>query len=150
MANTHSNLTSLFTDIADAIRSKTGGTETIVADQFPEAIAAISSQPETAIRSASSSSLGYTMTVSALKGCNGFLASLYNAGDTAGAPAGQMASAFYNGTTLTYTYLTSGSMSSAITVRTGTGTFDPTTGKITTTSSGPWIPGQWGYRIVYW
>ena len=40
MAN-HSTLTSLFTDIADAIREKTGETSTIVADNFPSAIAAI-------------------------------------------------------------------------------------------------------------
>ena len=43
MANNHSNLTSLFTDIADAIRSKTGGSDPIIADQFPEAIEGISS-----------------------------------------------------------------------------------------------------------
>lgn len=41
MANEHENLTSLFTDIADAIREKTGGTDAIVADQFPTAIAGI-------------------------------------------------------------------------------------------------------------
>lgn len=44
MANTHETLTGLFTDIAGAIRSKTGGTGAIVADQFPEAIAAIDTQ----------------------------------------------------------------------------------------------------------
>ena len=49
MANTHSNLTGLFTDIADAIREKTGGTATIVANQFPAAIAAIESIPENAV-----------------------------------------------------------------------------------------------------
>ena len=38
MANTHTTLTSLFDDIADSIRSKTGGTATIVADNFPTAI----------------------------------------------------------------------------------------------------------------
>lgn len=43
MANNHSNLTSLFTDIADAIRSKTGGSDPIIADQFPEAIDGIES-----------------------------------------------------------------------------------------------------------
>lgn len=41
MANNHSTLTGLFTDIADAIRVKTGGTESIVADAFPEAISMI-------------------------------------------------------------------------------------------------------------
>lgn len=43
MPNTHSTLTSLFDDIADAIRAKTGGTADIVADDFPSAIAAIPS-----------------------------------------------------------------------------------------------------------
>ena len=40
MAN-HATLTSLFSDIAKAIRSKTGGTATIVADNFPTAIDSI-------------------------------------------------------------------------------------------------------------
>ena len=38
MANKHSTLSGLFTAIADAIRSKTGGSDKIVADEFPEAI----------------------------------------------------------------------------------------------------------------
>lgn len=38
MSNTHATLTSLFTDIADAIRAKTGGTSTLVADNFPAEI----------------------------------------------------------------------------------------------------------------
>ena len=42
MANKHATLTSLFTSIADAIRGKTGGTGTIVADDFPDAISGIS------------------------------------------------------------------------------------------------------------
>lgn len=37
----HNSLSELFTDIADSIRAKTGGTDTIVADNFPEAIEAI-------------------------------------------------------------------------------------------------------------
>lgn len=41
MANTHGTLTALFTAIADAIRSKKGGSGTIVADQFPDAIGGI-------------------------------------------------------------------------------------------------------------
>lgn len=47
MANTHSTLTSLFADIANAIREKTGGTEPIKADQFPEAISAIPAAKKT-------------------------------------------------------------------------------------------------------
>ena len=38
MAERYSTLAALFTDIADAIREKTGGTATIVADDFPDAI----------------------------------------------------------------------------------------------------------------
>lgn len=40
---THSTLTGLFNDIADAIRAKTGSSASIVADDFPTAIAAIPS-----------------------------------------------------------------------------------------------------------
>lgn len=39
----HTTLTSLFTDIADAIRAKTGSSAAIVADDFPTAIASIPS-----------------------------------------------------------------------------------------------------------
>lgn len=49
MANNHTTLTSLFTDIADAIREKTGGTESIVADNFPAAIGEIETCPEDAL-----------------------------------------------------------------------------------------------------
>lgn len=38
---THNTLTSLFTDIADAIRAKTGNSEPIVADNFPAEIAGL-------------------------------------------------------------------------------------------------------------
>ena len=38
MANKHASLDALFTDIADAIREKTGDTTTIVADDFPDVI----------------------------------------------------------------------------------------------------------------
>lgn len=38
---THTTLAALFTDIANAIREKTGSTDPIVADDFPAAIAAI-------------------------------------------------------------------------------------------------------------
>lgn len=41
MPNTHETLTSLFSDIADAIRAKTGGTADITADTFPTAIGGI-------------------------------------------------------------------------------------------------------------
>lgn len=38
MAETYSTLSALFTDIADAIREKTGETASIVADDFPDVI----------------------------------------------------------------------------------------------------------------
>ena len=38
MSETNPTLTALFTDIADAIREKTGDTATIVADDFPDVI----------------------------------------------------------------------------------------------------------------
>lgn len=41
MANTHTTLASLFSAIANAIRAKTGSSAQIVADDFPDAIAAI-------------------------------------------------------------------------------------------------------------
>lgn len=41
MANKHTSLKALFTDIADAIRGKTGDTGQIVADDFPKAISEI-------------------------------------------------------------------------------------------------------------
>lgn len=41
MANTHATLTDLFTDIADAIRTKTGKSGNIIADNFPDEIMAI-------------------------------------------------------------------------------------------------------------
>lgn len=47
MPNTHTTLTSLFSDIADSIRAKTGSSADIVADTFPTAIAAIPSGGKT-------------------------------------------------------------------------------------------------------
>lgn len=44
MANNHATLVSLFGDIANSIRSKTGDTNTIVADNFPDAISSITTQ----------------------------------------------------------------------------------------------------------
>jgi hypothetical protein len=41
MANKHENLNSLFTNFADAIRERTGGTAKIIADDFPDEIRAI-------------------------------------------------------------------------------------------------------------
>ena len=47
MPNTHTTLSSLFSDIADAIRSKTGSQSQIVADNFPTEIANISTGVDT-------------------------------------------------------------------------------------------------------
>ena len=42
MPNTHETLTSLFSDIANSIRAKTGEDRVLVADNFPAEIDAIS------------------------------------------------------------------------------------------------------------
>ena len=49
MPNTHETLRGLFSDIADAIRAKTGEAGTIIVDQFPDAIAAISTGLEVSL-----------------------------------------------------------------------------------------------------
>lgn len=41
MANAHTTLSGLFSAIANAIRGKTGGTDSLVADSFPDAIGGI-------------------------------------------------------------------------------------------------------------
>lgn len=53
MPNTHETLTSLFADIADAIREKTGGTAEIVADDFPDEISSIPSGGDVTIETLS-------------------------------------------------------------------------------------------------
>ena len=45
MPNTHETLTSLFSDIADSIRAKTGESGVLVADNFPAEIDAIPTGP---------------------------------------------------------------------------------------------------------
>ena len=45
MPNVHETLSSLFTDIAEAIRSKDGTSDNIIADTFPDRIAAIDTDP---------------------------------------------------------------------------------------------------------
>ena len=47
MANKHNTLRNLFTDIADAIREKTGSTDAIIADNFPNIIRNITTGIET-------------------------------------------------------------------------------------------------------
>lgn len=47
MANTHKTLVELFTAIANAIRGKTGSSGSIIADNFPDAIAAIETGVDT-------------------------------------------------------------------------------------------------------
>ena len=63
MPQNHNTLTGLFSDIADAIRAKTGGSSQIVADDFPTAIANILSGP--ARTSADLSVSGATVTAPA-------------------------------------------------------------------------------------
>lgn len=64
MPNTHTTLTSLFNDIADAIRAKTGGTSDIVADNFPTAIASIYSTLTVINGTSGSKTAGTTLSVS--------------------------------------------------------------------------------------
>lgn len=63
----HTSLASLFTDIADAIRGKTGGSAALVADNFPTAIASIPGcmvASVTATPSSDSGSLSFTVSSS--------------------------------------------------------------------------------------
>lgn len=58
----HSTLNSLFTAIANAIRGKTGGTERIIADDFPEAISALSTGIDTSDATAAAEDIAYGKT----------------------------------------------------------------------------------------
>lgn len=62
MANTHTTLAALFTDIANAIRSKTGGTAAIVADNFPAAIQNISTAKPTQEKTVTAGTSATTVT----------------------------------------------------------------------------------------
>lgn len=57
MPNTHGTLGELFSDIADSIRGKTGSSEAIIADNFPDEIDAISTGTDTSDATATASDL---------------------------------------------------------------------------------------------
>lgn len=62
MANVHTTLAELFSAIADAIRGKTGGSDSIKADDFPSAISGISGSAPTVTCKVKNSS-SYDLTV---------------------------------------------------------------------------------------
>ena len=103
MPNTHSTLTSLFSDIADAIRGKTGSSATIVADDFPTAIASI----PTGGGSATIEPLSVTAngTYTAPSGVDGYSPVVVNVPSSGGGGSASDAVRFldYDGTVL-YTY----------------------------------------------
>ena len=70
MANKHATLTSLFTDIADSIRTKTGRTDNIIADEFPDAIDDIPEQEDLDAELTTQDSL-ISQIISALDGKSG-------------------------------------------------------------------------------
>ena len=63
MANIHTNLPSLFSNIASAIREKTGNNGTIVADNFPDAIRAIPTGSSVTVGQVTQSSESPTITI---------------------------------------------------------------------------------------
>lgn len=59
---THTSIASLFSDIANAIRAKTGGSSQIVADNFPAAIATIPAIRAASVKARASSATSITFT----------------------------------------------------------------------------------------
>lgn len=94
----HTSLTSLFSDIADAIRAKTGSSATIVADNFPAAIANISAGTVATATQTISGSNSLTITFSVSGEPQAWAIMLTTAGSVYG--SGYYVAAQYDGITV--------------------------------------------------
>lgn len=98
---THNTLPSLFSDIADAIRAKTGDSAQIVADDFPTAIAGISAGSTFATPVTATRTNATTISFSNLEGePKFFVMTAPNFTNSSSAGSYMVALVVYNGTTV--------------------------------------------------
>ena len=150
----HTSLASLFTDIADAIRGKTGGTAALVADDFPTAIAGIPAgltlaSPLTARRSSATA-----IAFSSLQGKPEFFAVVVAGGAIQlTSSALRTLAVIYDGTNVRGVYFYRGS-SSAVAYNTTTYfsyTWDADTNTLTveTSNSSYEFHSNYDYQLIY-
>ena len=104
MAQTHTTLPSLFTAIADAIRSKTGTTSAIVADKFPDYITTVYNAAKVGTASAADVRTGKTFTNSSSVGVDGAMTDA----STGTASTGTAVSTITPSTSVQYVNVTAG------------------------------------------